>query len=88
MLNLRRLQTIVLLVAVMGSAFVLFNTFFVQETTAQSGTTQCDIWEAQCKAASGIAYAICTDKGWNSKACSASFGKAHKICQPYFNNCN
>lgn len=39
MLNLRRLQTIVLLVAVMGSAFVLFNTFFVQETTAQSGTT-------------------------------------------------
>ena len=86
MLNLRRLQTIVLLVAVMGSAFVLFNTFFVQETTAQSGTTQCDIWEVQCKAASGIAQAICANSSW--AACKKSFAKAWQTCQPYFNNCN
>ncbi len=86
MLNLRRLQPIVLLVAVMGSAFVLFNTFFVQETTAQSGTTQCDIWEAQCQAGMGIASAICASSSW--AACKKAIAQAYQTCLPYFNNCN
>ena len=84
----RRLKAIVLLVAVMGFVCVLFDTYFVQETIAQSGTTQCDIWEAQCKASTGFAFAICSSNGWDSQACSAAFAKALLYCQPYFQNCN
>ena len=84
----RRLKATFLFVAVMAASFVLFDTFFVQETTAQSGTTQCDIWEAQCQANAGFSYAICNSAGWGSAACSAALWQTFLACQPYFQNCN
>ena len=83
----RRLKAIFLLVAVMSASFVLFDTFFVQETTAQSGTTQCDIWDAQCGASTGFAYAICSATGWQSTECHTALLQAFIACQPYFQNC-
>ena len=88
MLSSRRLQALMLLFVVLIAGFLLFDTFFVQEATAQSGTTECDIAYAVHNAVCGLATAVCNSKGWNSDACLASQVKCYdamadalEVCQ-------
>ena len=73
MLNLRRLQALMLFFVVLIAGFLLFDTFFVQEATAQSGTTECDIAYARYKAVCGLATAVCNSSGWNSYQCYLAY---------------
>ena len=72
MLNLRRLQAMMLVVVVLIAGFLLFDTFFVQETSAQSGTTDCDVAYARFKAVCGLATYVCNISGSSSDACIAA----------------
>ena len=76
MLGSRRLSAIVpvLIVSVLAVGFILTDDF-VQEATAQSGTTECDIAQARSKATCGLATAVCNIKGWDSDACFAGIVK-------------
>ena len=88
MLSSRRLQALMLLFVVLIAGFLLFDTFFVQETTAQSGTTECDVAQAYHKAVCGMATYICQVHGMSSDhcagalaQCSAAFSYMINICQ-------
>ena len=88
MLSLRRLKAIVLLVAVMAAGFVLFDTFLVQETAAQSGTTECDILYVRCDVYIGYAWYVCNIYATpQSDACVTAIQMAVEGCRPYYTQC-
>ncbi len=87
MFSSRRLKAIVLLVAVMAAGFVLFDTFFVQETTAQLSNLTCDTLYAYCSAWRGIASYMCSKYGSESATCGYYVGKALTKCWPWLTQC-
>lgn len=86
MLNSCRLKTIVLLVAVMASGFVLFGTFLVQEAAAHHASA-CDIAQAQRDAWCGIATYVCNSYGWESDACLTYVLKCRDAAQRVIDIC-
>lgn len=82
MFSSRRLKAIVLLVAVMASGFVLFDTYLVQEAAAD-----CDVELIICQMVENYARGVCNREGWQSAACANAIGEATRYCMQLLHEC-